>query len=614
LYASLTTATDANGVPIPNQSLLSKANKILADQATSLALFHETVPQLSEADIKAATQRLTAKVLFNAAKAHVLARLINSVTYVPTADLPATLRDGLLEDVRHTLGLGIKEANAIVDGLPSYELKLAVTELTAQITIRRMQQFTQSTRFTMVEKQLAIRELLSDVPNLDVIKATPTMRDYLHSLHATLTEANTALASVRHSFGAGNKLLTETLERTLTAQELQDTIGRYYEADVTDARFAKGLTAQQLKALETPLVEMVGAGDFNLEDIPTEYAGDIDRYVNEQNKHIRSFNENLIARRENVKQQIKANKTKYFETLPGEERLLAKVRYFLSVENTEGLWTIESLLTDSWVSDINHLPANKNSVVILNELQEMGPKSLATIIDQVVTHPAFGASEFEVDSYLKAGGIRGLLARETASSVRGRSLRNQLSEIKHALDEAASRRASLLGVKVAYRQNTTPFIPNPRLYENLSRHDHELVSQHTVQSQTQVDANGNRPLTELHNIANVLAKIILKSSKSYAMGDIIVATEAVLRALELGQFSRLPGLHNDAIAKARLGTIDDWQHRLTITADDIAHELTQLLSPKLAEIILQRSKSHAMGDLVVATQAILAGTYDAIEQ
>ena len=102
--------------------------------------------------------------------------------------------------MRHTLGLGLKEANAIVDSLPSYELKLAVTELTAQITIRRMQQFTQSTRFTMVEKQLAIRELLSDVPNLDVIKATPAMRDYLNSLHATLAEANTALASVRGFF------------------------------------------------------------------------------------------------------------------------------------------------------------------------------------------------------------------------------------------------------------------------------------------------------------------------------------------------------------------------------------------------------------------------------
>ncbi|MCX8519116.1 MAG: hypothetical protein ORN21_03155, partial [Methylophilaceae bacterium] len=132
------------------------------------------------------------------------------------------------------------------------------------------------------------------------------------------------------------------------------------------------------------------------------------------------------------------------------------------------------------------------------------------------------------------------------------------------------------------------------------------------------------PLTEAHNIANVLAKIILQSSKSYATGDIIVAIEAVFRALELGQFSRLPGIY-DAIAKASLGTIYDWQHRLTITADDIAHELRQLLSLKLAEIILKRSKSHAMGDLVVATEAVLgalergelsglAGTYDAIEQ
>ena len=815
LYAALTTFNDPNGVPIPNQSLLTKANKILADQPTSFALFHETAPQLSEADVEAATQRLTTKVLLNAAKANVLAKLTKSVTYVSTADLPATLHDWLLEDMRHTLGLGLKEANAIVDSLPSYELKLAVTELTAQITIRRMQQFTQSTRFTMVEKQLAIRELLSDVPNLDVIKATPAMRDYLNSLHATLAEANTALASVRgffdliDTFGAGNKLLTESLERTLTAQELQHTIGRYYEADVTDARFTKKLTAEQIKALETPLVEMVRPGDFNVVDIPTEYAGDIARYVNEQNKHIRSFNEKLLALRENVQQQIKENKTTYFETLPGEERLLAKVRYFLSVENAEGLMTIESLLTDSWVNDINHLPANANSAVILNDLQDMGPKSLATIIDQVVTHPAFGASEFEVAGYLKAGGISGLLAREVASSVRGRSLRAQLSEIKYALDEAASRRASLLGVKVAYRQNTTQFIPDQRLYQKLL-HD-QLVSQRTAQSQTQVDANErylapptlratvevtpppqvvlagvnfeltwklaeiivaqtladypdidlasadgktklaniahtvvnrlvsgtleglpglydgivtwglglvaesdgsmalpykgqlnqevhvtvgylseaiaftvvshpvhsnklshqqqqdlrvavqerlagpgapdateingiseglrgiigsaniyfntgfiNEPLTEEHNIPNVLAKIILQSSKSYATGDIIVATEAVLRALELGQFSRLPGIY-DAIAKANLGNITRWQYRLTITADDIARELTQLLNLKLAEIILKRSKSHAMGDLVVATKAVLgalqrgelsglAGTYDAIDQ
>ena len=122
----------------------------------------------------------------------------------------------------------------------------------------------------------------------------------------------------------------------------------------------------------------------------------------------------------------------------------------------------------------------------------------------------------------------------------------------------------------------------------------------------------------------MLAKIILQSSKSYATGDIIVATEAVLRALELGQFSRLPGIY-DAIAKANLGNITRWQYRLTITADDIARELTQLLNLKLAEIILKRSKSHAMGDLVVATKAVLgalqrgelsglAGTYDAIDQ
>ena len=61
LYAALTTFNDPNGVPIPNQSLLTKANKILADQPTSFALFHETAPQLSEADVEAATQTLNDK-------------------------------------------------------------------------------------------------------------------------------------------------------------------------------------------------------------------------------------------------------------------------------------------------------------------------------------------------------------------------------------------------------------------------------------------------------------------------------------------------------------------------------------------------------------------------
>ena len=779
LYAALTTVADHNGVPIPDQSLLTKANKILADQAP---LFDGPPPQLNEADVEAATQRLTAKILFNAAKANVLAKVTESTVfdYVPLSYLPEMLHEKLLTRMRQTLGLGPKEAHAIVDSVPSYELKLAVSELTARVTIRRMQQIAQSAEFSMVEKQLRIREVLSKAPNrdghvatIDVIKATPAMRNYLRSLPDRLTDTHTALAAAaKYSSGTrGNRFLIESLAQTLMAAQLDAIIGLYYESDVTDARF-RAITAEQIKALETPLLATLDPEDFNVEGIPTEYAGDIDRYVNEQNKNIELSNNKLEALREDAEQQIRENKREYFDALPEEERLLAKVRYFLSVDSAEGRGIIDSRLTDILVRAINILPANAESAGILEDFQKLGPQSLATTIDLLVTNPAFGASQLEVAGYRKAGGIRSLLTQEAASSVRGKLLRHQFVEIKQALQEAASRRASILGVKVSYRQSTTPLILDQRLYQKLLHH--ELVSQRTAQSQTQLDAhdssrgsptlrataaitpppqigstdasaevtlrlaqiivdktltsqpdidltsadgrtklaniarrvvnrlvdgtleglpgiydgivtwglalaadgqlnkivritvgdlseaiaftvathpmrltelshpqqqdllatvkehlagsgapyaqeidgiatglrqiifraNINQQLTDMYSIRNVLAEIILQRSQSHAMDDLVVATEAVLGALQRGEFSHLPGIY-DAIAQAHLGTVVDWQHQLIITAHDLAWYLSlKVVSIDQAELNHALSKIELLQDPLAVAKAL----------
>ncbi|MCX8519442.1 MAG: hypothetical protein ORN21_04810, partial [Methylophilaceae bacterium] len=323
-------------------------------------------------------ERLTVKILLKVATARILDEKIQRGYYetgslqhlgrldwVANSSQIAGIKQLLVEQVRTLLGApaGTEEHWTDILGMLSYETAEAVNELSARAVFKRIQTTIQDKSLSPFEINVILQQTFAELPNASVIKAHPLVREYLNHIDLEMTAHREPREMITYGERARN-FLAQTLAQSLTAQKLEHTIGRNYDADLTDARFTQGITGE------------------------------------------------LMALRENVQQQIAENKAKYFAALPERERLLAKLRYFLSVDNAAGLMTVESRLTNGWVNDIHHLPANADSVGILQDLQKLGYKSLATIIDQVVTNPAFGASELEVAGYHEAGGIRGLLDQE----------------------------------------------------------------------------------------------------------------------------------------------------------------------------------------------------------
>ncbi|MCX8519820.1 MAG: hypothetical protein ORN21_06780, partial [Methylophilaceae bacterium] len=321
-----------------------------------------------------------------------------------------------------------------------YELGLAVTELTTQETIRRAQAIVNNEGIPLDKQSQSFRvqQLLAELPNGEWIRSTPAMREYLNTLAAFefKASANAPQTAVVNQIEKARIFLTETLEASLTRANFDKTIATYYDSDVTDARFTTGLTTEQIKVLELG---------------PSGHQA--------------------------TKQQILTNKNTYFEALPERERLSAKVRYFLSVEDALQRVRAGSSIRDSWTQAIKQLPAEEESTNILRALQKVGTKSLTAAIDRVVTSPAFNASELERAGYLESGGVAGLSARESehfefirgeqriqgsvASAVRGTLLKDQLLGLKNQLQEVVSRQGNLLGMTIEYRKAASDFALDP---------------------------------------------------------------------------------------------------------------------------------------------------------
>ncbi|MCX8519324.1 MAG: hypothetical protein ORN21_04210, partial [Methylophilaceae bacterium] len=414
LYATLATFTDEAGVPIPNEPLLSKANKLLFEQR---AMFEGRQPQLSLADVTAATERLTTKVLLNAAKANVLANVTTAIyDEISPQALPQHLRDALLVEVRTSLGIDPFKANPIMDSFAGYELRLAVAELTGQELIRRMQGVVNNQQLSVFDKAYQVRRVLGEVSDLgvDSIKATPALRDYLSSgLPFALNDGNVALRAVNGNTERAVFFLGESLASRLSPRVFEGLIETYYEGDVTDARFTDGLTAEQIKAIETPYLVSLKRTDFRkAQDIPEEYRGDVDRLLRDRNALIDAENNRLNDLRRGLSDTIKANKKAYFANLPQDEQLWAKVKYFLSIENAVHMGYSKSLITDQWVDGILALPANEHSVAVLEGISRLGTKSLSRAIDSVFLSDTFGASAEAVAGYQRRGGIAAIMQEQ----------------------------------------------------------------------------------------------------------------------------------------------------------------------------------------------------------
>ncbi|MCX8519723.1 MAG: hypothetical protein ORN21_06285, partial [Methylophilaceae bacterium] len=400
LYATLATFTDEEGRPILNESLLSKANKLLFEQRL---MFDGREPELSLADVTAATQRLTTKLVLNVAKANLLENKVATAYYDNTEprSLPGNLRDALLSEVRTSLGLGPYEANPIMDSFAGYELRLAVAELTGQTLIRRMQGVVNNQQLSVFDKAYQVRRMLGEVSAFDVdsIKTTPALRDYLSKdLPFALNEGNAAPRAVGNTERAVF-FLGESLASRLSRRVFEGVIEVYYEGDVTDARFTDGLTAAQIKAIETPDLDRLRRKDFEAVDIPEEYQGDVDRLLRDRNALIAAENNRLSDLRRGLSDIIKANKKAYFANLPEEEQLWAKVKYFLSIEDALHMGYSKSLIIDQWVDGIRALPANEDSVAVLEGISRLGTKSLSRAIDSVFLSGTFGASPEAVAGY-----------------------------------------------------------------------------------------------------------------------------------------------------------------------------------------------------------------------
>ena len=547
LYATLATFNDQGGRPILNESLLSKANKLLSEQR---ATFGGLEPQLSLADVTAATQRLTTKVVLNAAKANLLAK-VTTAYYDNTEprSLPGNLRNALLGEVRASLGLGPYEANPIMDSFAGYELRLAVAELTGQTLIRRMQGIVDNQQLSDSGKAYQVRRVLGEVFDFDVdsIKATPALRDYLSKdLPLALNDVNVAPRAVNGNTQRAVSFLGESLASGLSRRVFEGVIEVYYEGDVTDARFTDGLTAAQIKAMETPDLARLRRTDFAAVDIPEEYQGDVDRLLRDRNQLIEAENNRIKALQRGLSDTIKANKKAYFANLPEEEQLWAKVKYFLSVDNAENMGYSKSLITDQWVDGVRALPANEDSVAILEGISRLGTKSLSRAIDSVFLSGAFGASPEAVAGYQRRGGIAAMMQEQrehytsyshrlgqeiqgsNASQVRGQLLDSQFAQYRSEMRTAASKQASWLGSAIEFKDRAlAPFVPE------VTGQNATLIDQVLRNRPLGFDANGNvvvkpkptlrpvpaqavQPLVEVQDVGfeltTVLAKIIVDST------------------------------------------------------------------------------------------------------
>ena len=600
--AVLLTTLPTTLTPWDDLPLLLKANSVLDEKG-------QNPDSLSAEDVNAATRRLTARFLLDIAKERLLAE--GSTAFYATPDeLSTELKSSLLLKVRQLLGIDpeSKTRSTLLDSLDAipYELGLAVTELTTQETIRRVQAIVSNEGIPSGERGFRVQQLLAELPNSEWIRSTPAMREYLNGLPAFEFKASANAAPqtpVVNQIEKARVFLTETLEASLTRGNFDKTIATYYDADVTDARFTTGLTTEQIKALE------------------------------------------LRRSQEAAKQQVVTNKETYFEALPERERLLAKVRYFLSVEDAEQRVRAGSSIKDSWIKGIKQLPAEEESTNILRALQKVGTKSLIAVIDRVVTSPAFNASELERAGYLESGGVAGLSARESehfelirgeeriqgsvASAVRGTLLKDQLLAFKNQLQEVVSRQGSLLGMTIEYRKAASDFAIDPSL----------LLKQQTLQ---QTSASEMRPPTlraspaeapqpqvavvdTSEKFANALAELIVKNMldsnpsilrepKLVWSKSLTVTMSQIVRNLAAGHLEFTPGLYQRILELNLALTVDgQLNQHVQFTADQLAMGIMISMAIKgvsfsdelLAEITT--SVVEEVGDVLDRPQSIENG-------
>ena len=601
--AVLLTTLPTTNSPWDDLPLLLKANSVLDEKG-------QNPDSLSAEDVNAATRRLTARFLLDIAKERLLAE--GSTAFYATPDeLSTELKSSLLLKVRQLLGIDpeSKTRSTLLDSLDAipYELGLAVTELTTQETIRRVQAIVSNEGIPSGERGFRVQQLLAELPNSEWIRSTPAMREYLNGLPAFEFKASANAAPqtpVVNQIEKARVFLTETLEASLTRGNFDKTIATYYDADVTDARFTTGLTTEQIKALELG-----------------------------------------TRSQEAAKQQVVTNKETYFEALPERERLLAKVRYFLSVEDATQRVRAGSSIKDSWIKGIKQLPAEEESTNILRALQKVGTKSLIAVIDRVVTSPAFNASELERAGYLESGGVAGLSARESehfelirgeeriqgsvASAVRGTLLKDQLLAFKNQLQEVVSRQGSLLGMTIEYRKAASDFAIDPSL----------LLKQQTLQ---QTSASEMRPPTlraspaeapqpqvavvdTSEKFANALAELIVKNMldsnpsilrepKLVWSKSLTVTMSQIVRNLAAGHLEFTPRLYQRILELNLALTVDgQLNQHVQFTADQLAMGIMVSMAIKgvsysdelLAEITT--SVVEEVGDVLDRPQSIENG-------
>ena len=566
---------------------------------------------LTEADIKLATNRLTGKILLDAAKQELLTQ-VRDTTFdgISPANLPEKVQQELTENLKLLLKIRSQESSSVLldtMGQIPYETTLAITELTALEVIRRINTIASNEQFSALDKNLKVRTILAELPNAEAIKAAPVMRDFLERIQPLLQKteqvadgggAEVLVPGERARNFLIRSLLDFSPSDKVTFQrqvEFDRTIQRYYDADSTDSRFTTGLGAERLAILEQPLESLL-----TLKDVPEQ--ANAAEYISQENARIREENYALVERQNVLRGAIEANKQAYFNK-PSTE-FIEKVRYFLSIENAEQLEVEVSLFVDHWNKAIKALPVNEESVAILRDLNNLNEHSLASVIDGLFTSPDFHASEGEIDAYRRAGGFAGLEGQETppnvatkpnpSSKVRGRSLGQQLLEFKLSLQEIASKQAILRGVQVEYQKQASQSVispdRNPRLALDIANKVHiptlRLIPELAPQ----------RPLAEVPDIGFELATVLAKTAVDTLFTvypDIDFTTERAVSLASTEAYTKLGTLQREgaqlhpsqfpelygAMVKSGLAlTADGGLNRVArINVADFAAALTQAL-------------------------------------
>ncbi|MCX8519889.1 MAG: hypothetical protein ORN21_07130, partial [Methylophilaceae bacterium] len=494
-----------------SNDLLKQANEIIKGYRQDWVL--------TEADIKLATNRLTGKVLLDAAKQELLTQ-VRDATFdgISPANLPEKVQQDLTENLKLLLNIRSQESSSVLletmDQIP-YETTLAITELTAREVIRRINTIASNEQFSALDKNLKVRTLLAELPNAEAIKAAPVMRDFLQTIQPLLQKTGQVADG-----GGADVLVPGEQARSFLLRSLLDfspstkvafqrrlqfdhTVERYYDSDSTDRRFTTGLGAEQLAILDEPLQSFV-----RLKDVPEQ--ANAEEYIRQENQRIREENYALQERQRGLEAAIEANKRIYFNK--PNTGFVEKVRYFLSIENAEQLGVEVSLFVDHWNNAIKDLPVNEESVAILRDLNNLNKQSLVSVIDGLFTSSDFGASAAEIEAYRKAGGFAGLELQETtspdvATTVRGQSLGKQILELKFSLQEIASKQAILRGVQLEYQKQASQLVTEPPNNSGLAL---DIANKVRIPTLRLIPELAPQPLAEVPDIGFELTTVLAK--------------------------------------------------------------------------------------------------------